>query len=69
MKKSYFEEKTHFEEIEHLKKINLRNFTLGGGVTHHIRMLITDAAYNCRRALRINFVVDFFTFRVIFFIS
>lgn len=52
-----------------MKKINLRNFTLGGGVTHHIRMLITDAAYNCRRALRINFFVDFFTFRVTFFIS
>ena len=52
-----------------MKKINLRNFTLGGGVAHHIRMLITDAAYNCRRALRINFFVNFFTFRVTFFIG
>ena len=52
-----------------MKKINLRNFTLGGGVTHHIRMLITDAAYNCRRVLRINVFVDFLPLRVIFFIG
>ncbi len=52
-----------------MKKINLRNFTLGGGVTHHIRMMISGAAYNCRRAMRIKFFINFFTLRVIFFIG
>ncbi len=68
MKNSCFEEK-HFEEMEHLKKINLRNFTLGGGVTHRIRMMISGAGYNCRRALRTKFFINFFTLRVILFID
>ena len=43
--------------------------TFGGGVTHRIRMMISDTAYNCRRVLRIKFFVNFFTLRVLFFID
>ena len=51
------------------KNSNRRFSTLVGGVTHHIRMMIPDTAYNCRRAPRIKFFINFFTLRVLFFID
>ena len=69
------------EDIAKLKKLNqLRNFktkeklklkifNFCGGVTHRIRMMISDTAYNCRRVLRIKFFINFFTLRVLFFID
>ena len=43
--RTLFWRKTHFEEMEHLKKINLRNFTLGGGVTHNISVRMFACFY------------------------
>ena len=58
------------EDYAKLKNMNnLRNFNFGGGVTHRIRMMISDAAYNYRRALRIKFFVNFFTLRGLVFIG
>ena len=37
------------------EKLKLKNFNFGWWRIHRIRKLISDAAYNCRRALRINF--------------
>ena len=51
------------------KNSNWRFSTLVGGVTHRIRKLISDTAYNCRRALRINFFINFFTLRGLVFID
>ena len=51
------------------KNSNLQIFNFCGGVTHRIRMMISDTAYNCRRALRIKFFINFFTLRVLFFID
>ena len=50
-------------------KLKLKIFNFGGGVTHRIRMMISDTAYNCRRVLRIKFFINFFTLRVLFFID
>ena len=47
----------------------LQTKKFGGGVTHRIRMMISDTSYNCRRGLRIIFFVNFFTLRVLFFID
>ena len=47
----------------------MKIFNFGGGVNHHIRMMISDTAYNCRRVLRIKFFVNFFTLRVLVFID
>ena len=47
----------------------MKIFNFGGGVTHRIRMMISDTAYNCRRVLRIKFFINFFTLRVLFFID
>ena len=63
------------EEIEKLRnfkneeKLKLKIFNFCGGVTHRIRMMISDTAYNCRRVLRIKFFINFFTLRVLFFID
>ena len=57
---------------DNAKLKNMNNWgisTFGGGVTHHIRMLIPDTAYNYRRDLRIKFFVNFFTLRVLFFMN
>ena len=51
------------------EKLKLKIFNFGGGVTHRIRMMISDTAYNCRRVLRIKFFINFFTLRVLFFID
>ena len=51
------------------KNSNWRFSTFGGGVTHRIRMMISDIAYNYRRVLRIKFFINFFTLRVLFFID
>ena len=51
------------------EKLKLKIFNFCGGVTHRIRMMILDTAYNCRRALRIKFFVNFFTLRVLVFID
>ena len=64
-----------FEEYEQLRnfkteeKLKLKIFNFCGGVTHRIRMMISDTAYNCRRVLRIKFFINFFTLRVLFFID
>ena len=51
------------------EKLKLKIFNFCGGVTHRIRMMISDTAYNCRRVLRIKFFINFFTLRVLFFID
>ena len=51
------------------EKLKLKIFNFCGGVTHRIRMMISDAAHNCDRALRIKFFVNFFTLRVLVFID
>ena len=67
-----------FEKFKNLKnrrisktkeKFKFEDFQHGGGVTHRIRMMISDTAYNCRRVLRIKFFINFFTLRVLFFID
>ena len=55
--------------IKNEEKLKLKIFNFGGGVTHRIRMMISDTAYNCRRALRIKFFVNFFIVRVLIFID
>ena len=63
------------EDFQRLKnfrteeKLKLKIFNFGGGVTHRIRMMISDTAYNCRRILRIKFFINFFTLRVLVFID
>ena len=61
-----FEQLRNFKNEEELK---FKIFNFCGGVTHRIRMMISDTAYNCRRVLRIKFFVNFFTLRVLFFID
>ena len=51
------------------EKLKLKIFNFGGGVTHRKRMMISDTAYNCCRALRIKFFGSFFTLRVLVFID
>ena len=58
------------EDNAKLKNMNNLGIpTFGGGETHHIRMMISDTAYNYRRVLRIKFFINFFTLRVLFFID
>ena len=58
------------EDNAKLKNMNnLGISTFGGGVTHRIIMMISDTAYNYRRVLIINFFINFFTLRVLFFID
>ena len=57
-------------KTEEIAKTQIEDFsTLVGGVTHRIRKLISDTAYNCRRALRVNFFINFFTLRGLVFID
>ena len=69
------EENAKLKKIEQLRnlkneeKLKLKIFNFGGGVTHRIRMMISDIAYNYRRVLRIKFLINFFTLRVLFFID
>jgi hypothetical protein len=51
------------------EKLKLKIFNFCGGVTHRIRMMISDTVYNCRRAMRIKFFINFFTLRELFFID
>ena len=51
------------------EKLKLKIFNFCGGVTHRIRMMISDTAYNCRRVLRIKFFINFFTLRGLVFID
>ena len=64
------EDNAKLKKIEQLRnfkteeKLKLKIFNFCGGVTHRIRMMISDTAYNCRRVLRIKLFINFFTLRV-----
>ena len=61
-----FEKLRNFETEEKLK---LKIYNFCGGITHRIIKLASDTAYNCRRALRVNFFINFFTLRGLVFID
>ena len=56
-------------EFQNEENSNWRFSTLVDGITHHIRMMISDTVYNYHRILRIKFFINFFTLRVLFFID
>ena len=68
MKKCKVEEFEKLRNFKNEEKLKLKIFNFGWW-RNRIRRLISETAYNCRRALRINFFINFFTLRGLVFID